>query len=127
MDFEYKELRNTIGSVYGTNTNDGIHMYDLLQRDILSLRNTCIVLGGDWNAVWDRSPVDTNIDVNNMLNVPSTRRTDRIHALCDTLNLTDPYCTAPVVCSFLSTTAQLHATHIKGGRSRKRHSTSTRE
>ncbi len=57
----------------------------------MSLRNTCIVLGGDWNAVWDRSPVDTNIDVINMLNVPSTRRTDQIHALCDTLNLTDPY------------------------------------
>ncbi len=38
------------------------------------------------------------------------------------------YCTAPpMVCSFLSTTAQLHATHRKGGRRRKRHSTSTRE
>jgi hypothetical protein len=36
-------------------------------------------------------------------------------------------CTAPMVCSFLSTTAQLHATHGKGGRRRKRHSTSTRE
>ncbi len=36
-------------------------------------------------------------------------------------------CAAPMVCFFLSTTAQLHATHRKGGRRRKRHSTSTRE
>ncbi len=36
-------------------------------------------------------------------------------------------CIAPVVCSFLSTTAQLHATHRKGGDRRKRHSSSTRE
>ncbi len=78
-------------TVYGANTNDGIHMYDSLQRDILSLRNTNIVLGGDWNAVWDRSPVDSNIDIINMVNVPSARRTDRIHALCETLKLTDPY------------------------------------
>ncbi len=36
-------------------------------------------------------------------------------------------CIAPVVCSFLSTTAQLYATHRKGGDRRKRHSSSTRE
>jgi hypothetical protein len=36
-------------------------------------------------------------------------------------------CTAPMACSFLSTTAQLHSTHRKGGRGRKIHSTSTRE
>ncbi len=36
-------------------------------------------------------------------------------------------CIAPMVWSFLSTTVQLHATHRKGGRRRKRHSTSTHE
>jgi hypothetical protein len=36
-------------------------------------------------------------------------------------------CIAPVVCSFLSTTAQLYATHRKGGERRKRHSNNTRE
>ena len=36
-------------------------------------------------------------------------------------------CIAPVVCSFLSTTAQLYATHRKGGERRKRHPNSTRE
>ncbi len=36
-------------------------------------------------------------------------------------------CIAPVVWSFLSTTAQPHATHRKGGRRGKRHSSSTRE
>ncbi len=36
-------------------------------------------------------------------------------------------CIAPVVWSFLSTTAQLYATHRRGGRRRKRHFSSTQE
>jgi hypothetical protein len=41
-------------------------MYDNLQRDILSFKNKNIILGGDWNASFDCSPVNENIDVLNM-------------------------------------------------------------
>jgi hypothetical protein len=46
MDVEHKNQRFTFGAVYGANTNDGIQMYDNLQRDILLLKNEKIILGG---------------------------------------------------------------------------------
>jgi exonuclease III len=91
IDIEYKSTRYTLGSVYGANTNDGIEMYNVLRNDISQLRNTKIILGGDWNCVWDRSVVDVNLDVMNMVNVPSLLRSNKVHELCTYLNLTDPY------------------------------------
>jgi exonuclease III len=91
IDIEYKSTRYTLGSVYGANTNDGIEMYNVLRNDISQLRNTKIILGGDWNCVWDRSIVDVNLDVMNMVNVPSLLRSNKVHELCTYLNLTDPY------------------------------------
>jgi len=37
LDVEHFSRRYTIGSVYGCNTNEGINMYDNLQREILGL------------------------------------------------------------------------------------------
>ncbi len=91
LDIEHYSHRYTIGSVYGCNTNEGINMYDNLQRDILSLKNKTLILGGDWNASYDCSPVNENIDVLNMANIPSLRRSNRIRDLCTDLDLTDPY------------------------------------
>ena len=91
IDIDYKSTRYTLGSVYGANTNDGIDMYNVLRNDILQLKNTKIILGGDWNCVWDRSAVDVNLDVINMVNVPSLQRSNKVHEMCTVLNLTDPY------------------------------------
>jgi exonuclease III len=91
LDVEHFSKRYTIGSVYGCNTNEGINMYDNLQTAILGLKNESIVLGGDWNASFACSPVNENIDVLNMANIPSFRRSNRISELCLALNLTDPY------------------------------------
>jgi exonuclease III len=66
-------------------------MYDNLQRDILSLKNKTLILGGDWNASYDCSPVNENIDILNMANIPSLRRSNRIRDLCTDLDLTDSY------------------------------------
>ena len=63
LDIEHSNKRYTIGSVYGCNTTEGISLYDNLHRDILSFRNKSIILGGDWNASFDCSPVNKNIDV----------------------------------------------------------------
>jgi hypothetical protein len=39
IDIEYKNNRYTLGSVYGANTNEGISMYDALERDLVNLKN----------------------------------------------------------------------------------------
>ena len=81
IDIDYKSTRYTLGSVYGANTNDGIDMYNVLRYDILHLKNTKIILGGDWNCVWDRSAVEVNLDVMNMVNVPSLQRSNKVHEM----------------------------------------------
>jgi len=55
LDIEYNNHRITVGSIYGANTNEGIDMYDNLQRDILGLNNSEIVLGGDFNPLVPRN------------------------------------------------------------------------
>jgi hypothetical protein len=91
LDIEYKSAKYTIGSVYGANTNEGINMYNGLKEDLVRLKNSNIILGGDWNCVWDKSRVEENLDVLNMANVPSVQRTNKIHEICENLSLTDPY------------------------------------
>jgi len=91
LDIEFKTDRYTIGSVYGANTNDGVTMYTDLERDILAFKNTKIILGGDWNATWCLDEVERNIDILNMVNVPSVRRSRAIRNMCENLCVTDPY------------------------------------
>jgi exonuclease III len=91
VDIEFPSGKYTIGSVYGANTNDGISMYMDLERDVKSFKNGNIILGGDWNATWSLEEVERNIDVLNMVNVPSIRRSRAIRSMCDNLDITDPY------------------------------------
>jgi hypothetical protein len=65
--------------------------YDNLERELQSINNLCIIVSGDWNATWDPSPVHSNIDVINMRNIPSKRRSERVNAMARNLSLTDPY------------------------------------
>jgi hypothetical protein len=46
IDVEYRNERYTFGSIYGANTNEGIHMYDSLEADIKCLKNKKIIIGG---------------------------------------------------------------------------------
>ena len=48
-------------------------------------------MGGDFNATYDCSDVNINIDVLNMVNIPSSRRSNRIKVMCTNLSLIDPY------------------------------------
>ena len=91
IDVEYNGSRFTAGSVYGANTNEGLPMYDSLQEKITGLGNRDIILGGDWNATFDNKNVNENLDVLNMVNIPSLRRSNRILEMCTALDLTDPY------------------------------------
>jgi len=79
-----------ICAVYGPNHDTEIDFYAELKT---LLRNyTCpILMGGDWNATLDTSHVTQNIDVLNMRNVPSIRRSLEINEICDEFNLADPF------------------------------------
>jgi hypothetical protein len=49
------------------------------------------VLGGDFNATWDDSRVNSNIDTINMLAIPSRVRTECIKEMAVELDLIEPY------------------------------------
>ena len=53
--------------------------------------NFILLIGGDWNTTWDNSAVNLNIDVVNMVNIPSKRKSDKLRLICAELNLCDPY------------------------------------
>ena len=91
LDAEFGGKRMSIGAVYGVNKDEGIRMYADLERDLLQLKNKEIILGGDWNGTWDNSTVERNIDVLNMVNIPSLRRSNAIISLANNLSMTDPY------------------------------------
>ncbi len=50
IDVEYRNERYTFGSIYGANTNEGIHMYDSLEADIKGLKNKKIIIGGGFQC-----------------------------------------------------------------------------
>jgi len=77
-------------SVYGPNHDTEIEFYDTLMAN-LSIFPCPIIAGGDWNATLDTAEVGVNVDVVNMRNIPSLRRSLRIHELCTQLSLSDPF------------------------------------
>lgn len=79
-----------IGAIYGPNHND-LEFYDNLKNAIESMNCPDIIISGDWNATWDNSNVDTNIDVLNMRDIPSKQRSDKLQQICNELALTDPF------------------------------------
>ena len=90
LDVDLNGVRSTIGTIYGPNEDD-MTFFDNLKRGIQSLRNKNIIIGGDWNATWDNSNVNLNIDTVNMINIPSRRRSDKLRLICEELKLLDPY------------------------------------
>ena len=53
--------------------------------------NSEIIIGGDWNATWDNSRIGKNLDIINMVSLPSLNRTNALRKLATNLNLTDPF------------------------------------
>ena len=67
-----------IGSVYGPNVNKNIHVFDELTAAVKNLNTSDIVLGGNWNCTWDCRNVDVNVDVLDMVLIPSKRRSEKL-------------------------------------------------
>jgi len=77
-------------TVYGPNKDNDINVFESLKRIIRPF--TCpIILGGDWNATLDISDVENNLDLVNMQNIPSVRRSTKIHEICEEFNLIEPF------------------------------------
>ena len=67
-------------SIYGPNHDTEIAFYDTLKNNLKQFRCP-IIVGGDWNATLDCSNIGTNIDIVNMRNIPSIRRSQKISEL----------------------------------------------
>ena len=91
LDLSFGTKRMTIGSIYGPNLDSEVGYYARLTDSIKALKNDLVLLGGDWNATWDKSKPDKNLDTLNMIAIPSLQRSNAILRMADELNLTDPY------------------------------------
>ena len=86
-------LRNShflFGSIYGPN-NTCRGFYNFLRDLFIRKPNHEIVLGGDWNTVWDRTAVEHNIDVFSMSALPNAKNGEYLEGLCMDFNLSDPF------------------------------------
>ena len=75
-----------IGSIYGPNINENIGVYDELSNKLLGLDCENIVLGGDWNCTVDCRGTDSNLDVLNMVSIPSKLRSEKLKNYVKDLN-----------------------------------------
>jgi len=90
LNMEISGVKVTVGAVYGPN-HDDMNFFENLKNAVLNLGNSNIILGGDWNLTWDTSDVDLNIDVLNMVNIPSRRRSNKLREISEELNIQCPY------------------------------------
>ena len=79
-----------LGSIYGPNRDNEVALYTSLKNKLSNF--LCpIILGGDWNATWDISNVESNLDVVNMRSIPSMARSQKIHEICNQFKLIEPF------------------------------------
>jgi len=90
MHVEIENQKVVLCSVYGPNRDNEIGFF-LNLKNILCRFNCPVVVGGDWNATFDDSGVEHNLDVVNMRNIPSSRRSSKILEMCRDLELVEPY------------------------------------
>ena len=90
LHVEFNGIKFLLCAVYGPNLDADIVFYENLSNMLRNFECPKIV-GGDWNATFDNSDPDHNLDILNMRNIPSNRRTAKILDICANLNLCEPY------------------------------------
>jgi exonuclease III len=108
LDFEYLDRRESadenilalrckvnstellLVSIYGPNAADP-NFFISLREYLAEFNDIPIVCGGDWNATFCINNVPENIDCLNMARPPNIGHSQKIHEICDTFSLTDPY------------------------------------
>ena len=77
-------------SIYGPNRDADLQFFEILKTKLRQF--SCpFIIGGDWNATFDNAEIGINLDTVNMLNIPSTHRTNKILEICDEFNLVEPF------------------------------------
>ena len=79
-----------LGSIYGPN-GTGREFYRPISRIVNKSNNYKVIMGGDWNTVWDRSPVASNLDTFHMANIPNAINSGLLEKMCSEFGLFDPY------------------------------------
>jgi exonuclease III len=77
-------------SVYGPNKNE-VKFFEDLDNFLTRYRKYFIVCAGDWNLTYSTDSTDLNIDILNMQAPPSAFRSRKLHLLCESSSLIDPY------------------------------------
>ena len=78
-----------LGSIYGPN-NTARDFYRYIKSIIQENSDCKIIVGGDWNTVWDRNEKNINIDTFNMQSIPNKINCDLLQNICADLSLLDP-------------------------------------
>jgi exonuclease III len=107
MSFEHRDINENflilecsidgldyaIGAIYGPNNTSRAFYQDLASviRTVKSKGIENIILGGDWNATWDRSTVTSNIDTFQMAGLPNAKYSEYLENMANEFSLGDPF------------------------------------
>ncbi len=85
-------LNYALGAVYGPNTTSRNFYHELSSviRTVKTKGIENIILGGDWNATWDRSIVTSNIDTFQMAGLPNAKNSEYLENIATEFGLVDP-------------------------------------
>ena len=61
-----------LGAIYGPNSTSR-DFYRRISHILSQYRNCKVIIGGDWNTVWDNALLDSNIDVYKMGALPNPK------------------------------------------------------
>ena len=86
----YNNTALSLISVYGPNHDNDSDFFNILSVNLRDITSP-IIIAGDWNATMDMSEVENNLDVVNMRNIPSRRRSEKILEICANFSLLDPF------------------------------------
>ena len=81
-----------LGAIYGPNSTS----HDFYRR-ISHIIGHCththckIIIGGDWNTVWDNAPLNSNIDVYKMAALLNPKNSELLKNMALNYNLVDPF------------------------------------
>ena len=91
--FEKYDKCLILGSVYGENKDNAKDFFNFIDKALESIAegDRRIILGGDWNTVFDQSDVGVNIDIINMKKVPNRLNSFLLGDLCQKFELSDPF------------------------------------
>jgi exonuclease III len=80
-----------VGSVYGPNTDNCEEFFNKIKNTVRDWSGIPCILGGDLNATGCGDDVRFNPDVMFMRSIPSRFRSEQVAALCEELDLADPF------------------------------------